>query len=148
MLEKGSGERKAAIAELKANYLPDWVLAAMSTTAGDPVASLALIKKRATEMPKIVMEYKVRNTRDHFHCVYRSIQLEIATCDERRRRLRLAYEYSKMNPMQGRHRRNAGRAARVTEINGRRPETGTQAIRKDACHGNPSGKGNGLCNLG
>ena len=56
MLEKGQGERTAAIAELKANYLPDWVLAAMSTTAGDPVASLALIKKRTAEMPNIVRE--------------------------------------------------------------------------------------------
>ena len=49
----------ATIAELKANYLPDWVLAAMSTTMGDPVASLNLIKKRINEMPKIVMEFKV-----------------------------------------------------------------------------------------
>lgn len=59
MLSQGKDKRKAAIDELKSNYLPDWVLAAMSTTSGDPVESLALIKKRTTDMPKIVMEYKI-----------------------------------------------------------------------------------------
>ena len=58
MLDKGQGQRAAAIAELKANYLPDWVLAAMSTTAGDPVASLKMIKKRTAEMTKIVRYFE------------------------------------------------------------------------------------------
>ena len=76
MLEKGRGERTAAIAELKAIYLPDWVLAAMSTTAGDPVASLALIKKRTTEMPNIVREGpRTRYTQCTVHSTLRTAHI-------------------------------------------------------------------------
>lgn len=58
-MDKGTGQRKAAIEELKANYLPDWVLVAMSSSDGDPVASLKLIKAKMNKMPDLVKEYKI-----------------------------------------------------------------------------------------